>query len=101
MSTVVVSPVRKNAPLAAFAWMGGALVSFTCVAIAGREASRVLDTWQLMAWRGTFSVALVLAAAVLMGRTRETLATQQIGLHGVRSFIHFGAQFSRGCTHCR
>jgi drug/metabolite transporter (DMT)-like permease len=93
-STATVPAARKNAPLAAFAWMGGALISFTCVAIAGREASRVLDTWQLMAWRGTFSLALVLLAAVLLGRTRASLATNQIGLHGARSIVHFGAQFS-------
>jgi drug/metabolite transporter (DMT)-like permease len=85
---------RRNAPLAAFAWMGGALISFTCVAIAGREASRVLDTWQLMAWRGLFSIVLVSVVAVLIGRTRETMATRQLGLHVGRGIIHFGAQFS-------
>jgi drug/metabolite transporter (DMT)-like permease len=94
MNTATAAAARKHAPIAAFAWMGGALISFTCVAIAGREASRALDTWQLMAWRGTFSVVLVALAAVLLGRTRESLATRQLGLHGVRSFIHFGAQFS-------
>jgi drug/metabolite transporter (DMT)-like permease len=94
MSTTSIAAERKNAPVAAFAWMGGALISFTCVAIAGREASRVLDTWQLMAWRGSFSVILVLLAALLLGRTRASLATRQIGLHGARSVVHFGAQFS-------
>jgi drug/metabolite transporter (DMT)-like permease len=94
MSTTTIAAERKNAPVAAFAWMGGALISFTCVAIAGREASRVLDTWQLMAWRGSFSVILVLLAALVLGRTRTSLATRQFGLHGARSFVHFGAQFS-------
>jgi drug/metabolite transporter (DMT)-like permease len=94
MSTTSIAAERKNAPVAAFTWMGGALISFTCVAIAGREASRVLDTWQLMAWRGSFSVILVLLAALLLGRTRASLATRQIGLHGARSVVHFGAQFS-------
>ena len=93
MSTTAAAE-RKQAPLAAFAWMGGALISFTCVAITGREASRVLDTWQLMAWRGTFSLVLVCLAALVVGRTRDSLATRQLGLHAVRSFIHFGAQFS-------
>jgi drug/metabolite transporter (DMT)-like permease len=94
MSITAAAVDRKNAPVAAFAWMGGALISFTCVAIAGREASRVLDTWQLMAWRGSFSVVLVLLAALVLGRTPASLATRQIGLHGMRSVVHFGAQFS-------
>jgi hypothetical protein len=70
MSTTVVTAERRNAPLAALAWMGGALISFTCVAIAGREAYKSLDPWQLMAWRGAFSFILIWLIVLATGKTR-------------------------------
>jgi drug/metabolite transporter (DMT)-like permease len=94
MSTTTVSVERRNAPFAALAWMGGALISFTCVAIAGREAYKSLDPWQLMAWRGSFSFILIWLIVLVTGKTKQSLATKQFGLHGARGLIHFGAQFS-------
>lgn len=94
MSTITIAGERRNAPLAALAWMGGALLSFTCVAIAGREAYKSLDPWQLMAWRGSFSFVLVVLIILATGKTRQSLATRQLRLHGARGLVHFGAQFS-------
>ena len=94
MSTTTRAVERKNAPLAALAWMGGALLSFTCVAIAGREAYKSLDPWQLMAWRGSFSFILIVLIVLATGKTRQSLATRQLRLHGARGLVHFGAQFS-------
>jgi drug/metabolite transporter (DMT)-like permease len=94
MSQAAATTARRNAPLAAFAWMGGALVSFTCVAIAGREAYRTMDPWQLMAWRTSFSFILLWVIVLATGKTRKDLQTRQIGLHGFRGAVHFTAQFS-------
>jgi drug/metabolite transporter (DMT)-like permease len=81
-------------PLLALAWMGGALASFSLVAIAGREASRHVTTLELIAYRSWISLAMMLVIILASGAGLAAFRSQRSGLHLVRGAIHFGAQFS-------
>lgn len=80
--------------LAAVLWMGGALVSFVMVAIAGREASKGVDTLQLMFWRALIGSAILLLIAGLMRRSPREMISAQNGLQVLRNLVHFCGQFS-------
>jgi drug/metabolite transporter (DMT)-like permease len=94
MSTVTVSVARRPSAGIALAWMCGALAAFTLVAIAGREAGRVVSTPQMMMWRGLLSLAIMLVALALSGRGGSVLRTRAAPLHLFRNTVHFGAQFA-------
>lgn len=82
---------KPSRPFAAFAWMGGALASFTLIAVASREAGRSVDTMQIMLYRGLIALAIL----VVIGRaTGARFRSEHIGLHGARSIVHFIAQYS-------
>src|SRR5688572_3774827 len=72
--------------------MGGALLSFSLMAIAVRELSRVMGTFEILFLRSAVSLALV--AALLPHFGLATLRTQRFGLHLVRNTFHFGGQFA-------
>lgn len=75
-------------------WMLGAVASFSLIAIAGREASRVVPTTELMFWRGAIGFVVLLAILFATGgRLRQAMSGQPM-LQCGRSLIHFGAQFS-------
>lgn len=78
-------------PLAAALWMLGSVVSFSGMAIAGRQLQGVHDTFEIMAARSFVSFFLVLAAATVMGRLRDINATR-LGGHGLRNVVHFTGQ---------
>jgi drug/metabolite transporter (DMT)-like permease len=85
---------RPNRVLGAVAWMLGAVASFSLIAIAGREASRVVPTTELMFWRGLIGVVLLLAILLATGGTLRSTMSGQPKVQVGRSFIHFGAQFA-------
>jgi drug/metabolite transporter (DMT)-like permease len=95
MTTVAVASAkpRSNA-LPAVLWMLGALVSFSVIAIAGREASKGADTFQIMFWRSTLGVIVLSAIWFGTGGRLRDLKTARIGTHGLRNFIHYFAQYS-------
>lgn len=75
----------------AAAWMGGALLSFMAMAVAGRELADELSTFQILFFRsliGLVVISLLLARAG-WGQVRTSLP----GLHVVRNLAHFGGQF--------
>lgn len=89
-----ISAVRSGGSVAkAFAWMAGALASFSIIAVAGREAGRSIDTMQIMFFRSVIALTLVLAAASLAGYRPWHVRTTRLSLHTLRSVIHFGAQY--------
>jgi cytochrome b561 len=51
----------------AIAWMIAVLLSFTMVAIAGRESARGIGTIELMWWRAAIGVSLLLIGLLLAG----------------------------------
>jgi drug/metabolite transporter (DMT)-like permease len=90
----VPSPARRSAAVQAVAWMMLALASFSVIAIAGREAQRVVSTAELMFWRALIGfVILFVIHAATRGALRD-LGSSLFGLHVVRSIVHYGAQYS-------
>lgn len=85
---------QPTAVFRAAAWMGGALVSFMLVATTGREASKGLATHHLMFYRSWIGLAVVMLAAFYAGRAISGWRTPQLRLQGLRSVVHFGAQYS-------
>lgn len=80
--------------LAAVKWMTVALFAFTLVAVTGRGAAKGLSTLDIMfyrSWLGVFILAMIQYA---MGRRVLDLTTRQLPLIGLRSAVHFVAQYS-------
>ena len=73
-------------------WMGGALLTFSLMAVAVRELSRTLGTFEILFLRSGVSLALVLAMLPYFGL--RPLRTQRFPLHVVRNLFHFAGQFS-------
>ncbi|WP_392337629.1 DMT family transporter [Loktanella salsilacus] len=77
--------------LRACLWMIGAIFSFTSMAIAGRQVSFTLDTFEIMTYRSLLGIAIVCSIAYATGTWRQ-INTQQLGLHAVRNLSHFIGQ---------
>jgi drug/metabolite transporter (DMT)-like permease len=77
--------------LRACLWMIGAIFSFTSMAIAGRQVSFALDTFEIMTYRSLLGIAIVCSIAYATGTWRQ-INTQQLGLHAVRNLSHFIGQ---------
>jgi drug/metabolite transporter (DMT)-like permease len=73
-------------------WMGGAVVSFSMMAIAVRELLRTLGVFEILFLRSLVSLALL--AAVLPVTGWQALRTRRFGLHVVRNLFHFGGQYA-------
>ncbi|WP_375256911.1 DMT family transporter [Citreimonas sp.] len=80
-----------NETLRAAAWMLGAILSFTTMAVAGRAVSLDLDTFEIMMYRSLIGIVLVVGVAGAAGTLREVRA-RKLGLHGVRNLCHFAGQ---------
>jgi drug/metabolite transporter (DMT)-like permease len=78
-------------PLAAGLWMIGSVISFSAVAIAGREVSHVHDTFEIMTWRSLVSLVILLAVIAALGRRHE-IRTERFGRHVLRNITHFAGQ---------
>lgn len=71
--------------------MGGALLSFAAMAVAGRELSGKLSTFQILFWRSL--CGLVVVGFLLMRHGLGPLGTRRFGLHLLRNVANFGGQF--------
>lgn len=80
-----------NETLRAAAWMLGAILSFTTMAVAGREVSLDLDTFEIMMYRSFIGIVLVVAVAGTAGTLRQ-VSGRKLGLHAVRNVFHFAGQ---------
>lgn len=80
-----------NPTLRACLWMIGAIVSFTSMAIAGRQVSFALDTFEIMTYRSLLGIGIVMASAAFAGTWRQ-INTRQLGLHTIRNVAHFTGQ---------
>ncbi len=83
----------SNLPLAVL-WMVGALLAFSVIAIAGREAQKTIDTYQLMFGRAVIGLAILTVILVAMGGRLRDVTTQRPGLHLLRNILHYAGQFS-------
>lgn len=78
-------------PLAAALWMGGSILSFTLMAIAGRAVSAVHDTFEIMTWRSALGFGLVMIFALGTRRITE-VRRDTLPSHVIRNLFHFGGQ---------
>ena len=74
-------------------WMLLGAVSFVCMAVAGREASKEVSTLEIMLVRSVLLMIFVTGVALVSKRGIGQLDTRRIGLHFVRSLAHFAGQF--------
>ncbi|MFP4328581.1 MAG: DMT family transporter [Paracoccaceae bacterium] len=91
MSTAPPLPLSSAETLRASFWMAGAIASFTAMAVAGRELSSTLDTFEIMLYRSLVGVAIVTLIAARTG-TLAQARTRRFGLHMLRNVTHFTAQ---------
>lgn len=82
MSDATSNPIR-----AAF-WMAGVVVSFTVMAVAGREASVELDPFELLMYRSIIGIVIIVGIC-LYGRTLSQIRVDRFGLHLARNLFHY------------
>ncbi len=71
--------------------MTGSIASFSSMAVAGRELSTELDTFEIMMYRSLFGVLIVVGIAWAAG-TLSQINKEKFGLHVVRNLAHFTGQ---------
>jgi drug/metabolite transporter (DMT)-like permease len=71
--------------------MVGSITSFSSMAVAGREVSGHLDTFEIMMYRSMFGVIIVCVLAAMTGTWRQ-INTDRFGLHILRNLAHFTGQ---------
>ncbi len=81
----------KNPAVVAALWMTGTLVSFMAMAVAGRELSSELNTFQILLFRTL--VGMVIIAAYLQLRGWHLVRTNSLSTHILRNLAHFGGQY--------
>lgn len=80
-----------NAYLGAALWMGGAIVSFMGMAVAGRAASVELNTFEMMTYR-SFLGAIVMAFVLCLRRGWHEISLRHWRMHSARNLSHFVGQ---------
>jgi drug/metabolite transporter (DMT)-like permease len=85
------SPQPFTPVIRAALWMSGALVSFMAMAIAGRQLSAELTTFQILFFRSFVGLVVVLALLQRSGWAR--IKTRVFGTHLLRNIAHFGGQY--------
>lgn len=80
-----------SAALQAALWMSGAILSFSSMAVAGRELSSGFDTFEIMLYRSLIGFAIIVTIAFAFQRT-ATIRPNMLGLHGLRNLAHFTGQ---------
>lgn len=79
-------------PWRAAVWMGGAILSFTLMAVAGRAVQVELTTFQLMFWRSLGGFAVILGLVLARGPGLGAMRSAVPGLHLLRNVFHFAGQ---------
>ncbi|TDE38382.1 DMT family transporter [Antarcticimicrobium sediminis] len=83
-------PSQPRVGLAAL-WMTGAITSFSAMAVAGREVSFALDTFEIMMYRSALGFAIVVVLLGLTGKTGQ-VNTRDLGQQTLRNLVHFAGQ---------
>ena len=81
-----------SSPLTAASWMGGAIVSFALMAIAGREIQTELNTFELMAYRSVIGFIIISVVIAFSRHGFAQVKTTKPGLHLARNVFHFTGQ---------
>lgn len=72
-------------------WMLGAVISFSLMAIAGRELGGELDSFEIMLWRSLAGIFIVLVVAWRFN-TLNQIKFNNLKLHTIRNVSHFFGQ---------
>lgn len=78
-------------PLRAAFWMLGSILSFSAMAVAGRNVSETHSTFEVMAFRSLIGFVVVVATALALGRLTE-VKRDRIKVHFLRNIFHFTGQ---------
>jgi drug/metabolite transporter (DMT)-like permease len=72
-------------------WMIGAIVSFSSMAVAGRELGGQLDTFEIMMYRSVLGLLIVCALIGVTGQWK-TVSSARLRSHLGRNLVHFIGQ---------
>ncbi len=79
---------QTHRPRAAALWMTGSILSFTAMAVAGREVAGLHDTFEIMAVRSVIGLLIVLMVGFAT-RQLHRITAVRFGGHLVRNLFHF------------
>jgi drug/metabolite transporter (DMT)-like permease len=82
----------QGQPLKAAAWMFGAIVSFTMMAVAGRAVQAELTSFQVMFWRSLIGFGVIVAVVAWRGPGLSAMRPANHRLHLTRNIFHFAGQ---------
>lgn len=82
---------RPDRPGRAALWMMGSVLSFSAIAVAGRNVSATHDTFEVLMVRSAVGFVLVVAAGLLTGRMHQ-ISARNLGGHALRNSVHFLGQ---------
>src|SRR5262249_21613547 len=88
---VVATPSHRSITLAA-AWMAGWLALMVTIAVAAREAGKLLHVFQIVEVRSLIGIVLFAPMVVAAGGLRA-MRTPRFGFHVARNAVHYSAQF--------
>jgi drug/metabolite transporter (DMT)-like permease len=83
--------MATHRPLAAAAWMIGAIAAFTAMAIATRQIKGFHDTFEILAYRSMIGWGIVMTLAAVYGRLAD-IQTKRLPSHILRNVFHFTGQ---------
>ena len=81
----------KSEPAKATVWMIGAMLSFSLMAVSGRELANSLNTFEIMLYRSLIGFLIVLVIGYF-AKTLGEIKGDRLGLHLFRNFAHFSGQ---------
>jgi len=83
--------MARSQPIKAAFWMVGAMVSFSLMAISGRELAPELNTFEIMFFRSLIGLVIVVSLGAITGSLTQ-IKTNRLGLHFLRNTAHFTGQ---------
>src|SRR4030095_6153290 len=83
---------RQHSTILAALWMTGWLSAMVTIAVAAREAGKVLHVFQIMELRSLLGIVLFLPMIAAADGVRA-MRTRHFGLHFGRNAVHYAAQF--------
>tara|TARA_B100001059_G_scaffold83181_1_gene81245 strand:+ start:1205 stop:2086 length:882 start_codon:yes stop_codon:yes gene_type:complete len=81
----------KSEPMKATVWMIGAMLSFSLMAVSGRELATSLNTFEIMLYRSIIGFLFVLVIGYF-AKTLGEIKGSRLGLHLFRNLAHFSGQ---------
>lgn len=82
---------KQNTITRAAIWMIGAIVSFSAMAVAGRELGGHLDTFEIMMYRSVLGFGIICAIYSFNGHWK-TISSARLSTHLLRNLVHFIGQ---------